>query len=58
MFSICHDIIIITFLFDCDDGRAFEVFKETAGCILECETTKIRLAKNTKNGFLSKNFFV
>ena len=48
MFSICHDIIIITFLFDCDDGRAFEVFKETVGCILECETTKIRLAKNTQ----------
>ena len=34
------------------------VFKWTAGCIFKCETTKMKLAKHIKNGFLSKNFFV
>ena len=32
-------------------------FKWIVGNIFKCETTKMKLAKNIKNWFLSKNFF-
>ena len=57
-FLVVHKKIDLIFLFDYNDVRAFEVFKWTAGCIFKCETTKMKLAKNIKNGFLSKNLFV
>ena len=38
--------------------RTFEVLKWTPGRIFNCETTKMKFAKNIKNGFLSKNIFV
>ena len=50
--------LLITFLFDYNDVRAFEVFRRTTGCVFKCETIKIKLAKNIKSGFFSKNFFV
>ena len=31
---------------------------ETAGCIFECETTEMKLSKNIKKEFLSKQFFI
>ena len=43
---------LLAFLFDYNDVRAFEVFKWTAGCIIKCEKTKTKLAKNIKK----KNF--
>ena len=38
--------------------QSFQSFKWTAGCIFKCETTKMKLPKNIKKGFLSKNAFV
>ena len=40
-------------LFDYNEVRAL-----TAGSTFQCKTIKIKLAKNIKNGFLNKNFFV
>ena len=40
--------LLITFLFDYNQIRTFEIFKWTAGCIFKYETTKIKLAKNRK----------
>ena len=49
---------LINFSFWLQNVRAFKVFKLTARCIFKCETTKLKLAKNIKKGFLSKKFFV
>lgn len=48
---------IQTFL-DYNDVRAVEKFKGTARCIFKCETTQMKLAKNIRKGFVSKNVFV
>ena len=45
--------LLINFLFDYNNVRAFEVFKWRAGCIFKSETTKIKLGKNIKDWFLS-----
>ena len=49
---------LINFSFWLQNVRAFKVFKLTARCIFKCETTKLKLAKNIKKGFLSNKFFV
>ena len=42
--------LFTSFFFYYNDVRVFEVFK----CIFKCKTAKMKLAKNIKNGFLSK----
>ena len=50
--------IDLVFVSDYNDTRAFKIFKCTVSCVFKCETTKMKLAKNTqKSGFLSKNVF-
>ena len=49
--------LLITFLFDYNDVKVFKVFKITAGCIFECETTKMNLAKNIKRRIFIQKLF-
>ena len=46
--------LLINFSCQHNDARAFKVFESTA----QWKTTEMKLAKNIKNWFLTKDFFV